>query len=312
MQHARPGSGHFLRLGVVQLAQQARGRNGARVGGEEARHVRPDLQPLRLELGREVGRRRVRAAPPDEYGLRAAFVIAGGVPVRRDEALREHRAVGFREAFLQSRIGREVAVGREVARGLGPVRRAGGAAQRGARVEPARREDVLVEVGRADAGGHQLALRQRLRAEGRRRVACQREALREALERVEVRLPRRALVRSAVVHHAQRLGEVSVLLAEGAQHGRGVVAGGGRLDQLLDAVGDAAERGAHQQRAPAVVEVFARHARDGLPALRRGDAGAAEFEDDGWFAHFVHWLVDRSLTSFAGWWMVFGRRVAVA
>ena len=82
MQHLGAAAGDFLRLVVVQLAQQARGRRGARVGAEHAGHVGPDLQPPRAELRGEIRAGGVRAAATQQHGV--ALAVAG------DESLRDH------------------------------------------------------------------------------------------------------------------------------------------------------------------------------------------------------------------------------
>ena len=59
----------FLRFVVVQRAQQPRRRDGARIGAEQARHVGPDLEARRGQLGREIGGRGVRAAAPKQHRI---------------------------------------------------------------------------------------------------------------------------------------------------------------------------------------------------------------------------------------------------
>ncbi|MCS3825078.1 hypothetical protein GGP85_000509 [Salinibacter ruber] len=98
VEHPRAHRRQLLGLVVVQAAQQPPRRHLARVRREQARHVGPYLGPLGLQLGRKVGRRRVRAAPPEQNGL-----IEG---IARDEALREVDGLrGVGETGLQPRVG---------------------------------------------------------------------------------------------------------------------------------------------------------------------------------------------------------------
>ena len=98
----------FLRLIVMQGAQQPRGRDGARIGAEHAGHVGPDLKPRGLELGGEIRARGIRAAAPEQHG------VAGGVG--GDESLRDDRPARARATRLQRRIRREIAGRRQQAR----------------------------------------------------------------------------------------------------------------------------------------------------------------------------------------------------
>ena len=144
-----PGAagGDFLGLVVVQRAQKARGGRGARVGAEHARHVGPDLQPLGPQLGREVGRRGIRAAAPQQH--RVAVLIAGNESLGDDDR-REPP-----QPLLERRIGRETAHRREHARlGRGAVPLFG--TQHGARIRPGRLESARAQEAHADVRGHQL------------------------------------------------------------------------------------------------------------------------------------------------------------
>ena len=75
MQHLRAAAGDFLRLVVLERAQQPRRRHRARIRAEHARHVGPDLQPARLQLRREVAGRSVGTAATEQHGV--AGLVAG-------------------------------------------------------------------------------------------------------------------------------------------------------------------------------------------------------------------------------------------
>ena len=108
MQHLGAARGDFLRFVVVERLEQPRVRHRARVGGEHARHVGPDLEPPGVQLRREVAARGVRAAATEQHGL--ALGVAG------DEALREQHAAALGEPLLQRRVGLEHTGGGEVVR----------------------------------------------------------------------------------------------------------------------------------------------------------------------------------------------------
>ena len=97
MQNLRAAAGDFLRLVVLERAQQARSGHRARIGAEHAGHVGPDLQAARLQLRREVAAGRVGAAAAEQH--RVAALVA------RDEALRDPDGARRRPALLQIRIG---------------------------------------------------------------------------------------------------------------------------------------------------------------------------------------------------------------
>ena len=114
---------------------------------EHARDVGPDFQPLGAQLGREVGRRGIRAAAPQEHGV--ALVIAG------DESLGDDHRCEPLQALLEGRIGGETAHRREHARlGRGAVPLLG--AQHGARIGPRHVQSVRAQEARADLRGDQL------------------------------------------------------------------------------------------------------------------------------------------------------------
>jgi len=64
-----PAGSDFLRLVVMEGAQQARIRRGARIRTEQAGHIGPDLEPPGRELGRQIGRGGVGAAATEEHRL---------------------------------------------------------------------------------------------------------------------------------------------------------------------------------------------------------------------------------------------------
>src|ERR1700761_7007191 len=77
----------LLGLVVMQVAQQTgcRGRTG--IGAEHARHVRPDLQALSADLGREVRTRSIRTTASQQN--RVAIIVAGNETLSDDD--RRHR-----------------------------------------------------------------------------------------------------------------------------------------------------------------------------------------------------------------------------
>ena len=222
VQHLGAAGGDLLRLVVVQRAQQARGRRGARIGAEHARHVGPDLQPLRAELRREVGRGGVRAAAPEEHGV--AVLVAG------DEALGDDDRGEGVQLRGECRIGREIAHRREHAR-LGAARRAL-RAQHGARIGPRHLEPRRAQEARADLGCHQFPGRQHARARALAHLAHQRHPGGDLAQFREVPL-------DLLAHRdAELRGEPAMALLDGAQLLLLRLSDGG-IQQPLEPVGDA-------------------------------------------------------------------------
>jgi hypothetical protein len=127
MQHLGAVARDFLSLVVVQGAQQARGRNGARVGAEQARHVGPDFQARGRELGGEI-RAEVSEPPRPRSTVSPASLAAMKPCVMMTPSM---------PATLPERpIGREIAGRRQKARlhvGAGTLL----GAQHAARIDPA-------------------------------------------------------------------------------------------------------------------------------------------------------------------------------
>ena len=65
-------------LGVVELAQQARGRDQARIGTVHAGDIGPDLERHGTGAGRKVGGRGVRTAAPQDGGAAIGRLNASG------------------------------------------------------------------------------------------------------------------------------------------------------------------------------------------------------------------------------------------
>ena len=150
MQHLGPIAGDFLRLVVMQRAQQPRTRHIARIRTEHARNIGPDLQAQRSQFGREVSARRVGAAAPEHNGV---AVLVGG-----DEALRDDDPLHGAPARLQPGIGRKIAGrGQQFGpwRGIVPAPRA----QDLPRIDPGGGYALRVQELRAQGGGEQFAHR---------------------------------------------------------------------------------------------------------------------------------------------------------
>ena len=166
VQHLRAAGGDLLRLVVVQRAQQARGRGGARIGAEHARHVGPDLQALRAQLRGEVRRRGVRAAAPEQH--RVAVLVAGDEALGDDDRRRARSSCA-----LERRVGGEAAGRREQARRVVPP--AGRSARSMVRASvQATSSPCGAQEARADLGRHQLPARHDARAGALAHLAHQR------------------------------------------------------------------------------------------------------------------------------------------
>ena len=227
-------------------------------------HVGPDLERARLELGREVGCRGVRAPAAEKHAL--APRVAG------DEALREGNAIDRGKSLLQGRIGVEVAAGREVRAALVGARH-GHRAQQRPGIQPGHGQSLLLQVGGTEPGGQQFAHRHDPGLDPRTDFPDEVDAGHELLQFVEVlaQLPRTV--------HAEAVGQPEVQLLE-------VVDGGpcflvpGTAQELVEPVGDGCEGRVDHDRPKAVGLPLPDQAEDGLPALGSGHAGAAELQDD--------------------------------
>ena len=93
MKHLGAHRGELLRLTVTQSPQQARVRDGSRIGTENAGHIRPDLEFSRRQPGREVG----------GGGVRSTAAKQAGLPIRtgRDETLRDVQGARAGQTPLQ-------------------------------------------------------------------------------------------------------------------------------------------------------------------------------------------------------------------
>src|SRR5689334_16761107 len=99
MQYLCAAGRDLLRFVVMQSADQARGRRGARIRAEHAGHVGPDLDLLRAQLGTEIRGRRVRTTTTQQAGVALA--------VAADESLRDDDWRRRIELRFQSGIRRE-------------------------------------------------------------------------------------------------------------------------------------------------------------------------------------------------------------
>ena len=264
MQHLGATARYFLRLVVVERLQQPRVGHGARIRGEHSRHVRPDLEPTRGELGRQVTGRRVGAAPPEQD--RVALLVA------RDEALRDEHAPGPGQAALQRGIGLEATGRGKVAGTLrGTLPRVG--VQELARVEPVRIEAFTLQERGAEPGRHQLAGRHHPRAQAIAHLADQLYPCRGAPQLREMPFE------LGEVRHGEIAREIAVPLLD-LRHDRFPVAAQRLVEQLLEPVRDSGQRRVHEHRVQAVVQACPDDVRDAPPVADAGDARAAELQHD--------------------------------
>jgi len=264
MQHLGAGAGDLLRLVVVQLAQQARGGRGARVGAEHAGHVRPDLQSHGFQLCSEVRAGGVRAAASQQHGV--ARGIAG------DEALRDDNRGERRKPGRQRRIGREIAGSRQ------PVAACAGAfAHRGeqpcACVPPLRVQTLRAQVARTDLGGHQFAVGHHQRARAIRDLARQVDALGDLAQFGEIS------VQLFAATHTQFVAQLQVTGLNGCKCCF-VFSGQRGRQQPFQSIRDAADGRVHDQNARAFGLALARHRSDVGPIGQVRNARAAELQHD--------------------------------
>ena len=187
MQHLGAAAGDLLRLIVVQRAQQPRLRRRARIGAEHARHVGPDLQRARLQLGREVGGRGIRAAAAEQHGV--ARGIAGDEALRQNDTGQRRRAA---PAAPRRRENRRSPTDNST-RALASARSLG--LQPSARIPPVRRDALRIQVARTELGGHQLAGGHHARARAIADLAHERDAARDLPQHQKVALQLGARVR---------------------------------------------------------------------------------------------------------------------
>lgn len=264
MEDLGPHRGELLGLIVVQMTQHAGRGDTARVGRVQAWHVGPDLDLLRLEAGTEVGRRGVRAASAQEHGF--ALDVGG------DEPLGQVHRLGHGHPLLEGGVRGGGAGGGEVASLRGVARDLLGS-QKLAGVPPARRQFQALEVGRSQAGGHDLAGGHHPSLQAWGGLAGEGEPRGQSLQGVEV------LAQQALAVHLQVAGERQVALADLGQT-LGVPALQGSLPQGFQAIGDAGEGRADDQRAEPFGQAFANLVGDGGPTGGGGDARPPELHDD--------------------------------
>ena len=256
--------GDLLRLVVVQRAQQPRRRRRARIRAEHARHVGPDLQPLRAQLRGQVGGGGVRAAAPEEHGV--ALLVA------RDEALGHDQRCQAGEPLLERRVGLEAALGGQHARApASGLPRVG--AQHAARVRPADLEAARGEKARAEPGRHQLAHGEHARPRAIADLTHQGDARGDLTQLCEVPLDLLA------GGYADLGSQAAVALLDGAQLFLVPLTDGG-VEQPLQAVGDPRDGRVNDQDPRPGAQPFGRNPLDVQPVGESGNARAAEFEDD--------------------------------
>ena len=176
VQNAAARGRDLLSFPVVQASDQPGRRHCLRIRAEEARHVRPVLETPRLEHGREVGGRRVRAAAPEQHGLPSR--VAGNEP------LRDHEALDGRETRFEIGARAEIAAGRQElgALALLPDKRAH---EQLARIVPYRRQADATQVRRAESRRRELPDREHARVHARAHLPHEPHAGDELLEPVE-------------------------------------------------------------------------------------------------------------------------------
>ena len=264
VQHLGAAAGDLLRLVVVERAQET--RTGHRVGirCEHARHVRPDLESPRAELGGEIAGARVGAAAPEQHGF--------ALRVARDETLGQIDHAVARQPPLQLGIGLEVAGRRQEVDALVGVRPLLGA-QQAARVQPLDVEALRAEVRGAEPCRHQLARRHHPRAQTVADLADQLYPRCDAAKFLQV------LLEIGDGLHAELACERTVTLLD-LRHHRGPVAGWRTEQELLQSVGDPRQCRVHDHRPYDLGESHPHDGGDVLPVARVRYAGAAEFQDD--------------------------------
>ncbi len=211
--------------------------------------------------------------------------------VAGDEALRQHDAADRGEAFLQRLVGREIATRRNEARPLGLVaqRRA---FQVVADVEPSDLEPGRAQIRGTELGRGELAVRKHACVHTGAHLANELDAGDDLRQRAE-----------SLVEHLGVDLEVAcegvMLSADLAELLVGVAAGDSGVQQRDQRVGDPDQCRMDDDRANALLEPFTNEARDDRPILRRGDAAAAELQNDpgrlgirgiGGLARAEHWL----------------------
>ena len=264
--------GDLLCLPVAQPPQQSGRRDQARVGGEHARDVGPDLQPSRLEPSREQGRRGVRAPPTQDD--RVPRGILG------DEALSDVDAAFRRRIVdpgLEGGIGCAGTGGREVPApgvpGPGRVGRRGLGREDVAGVEPAGVQPPAPERLHPQLGRHQLTQAQHRRPDPGCRLSQKADALHGLLEPVHLLGHPGGAVQPEAHRHRLRAGPDLVdPVVTPSVHGLG--------HGTLQERGYAGEGGEDEEGSLAVGQTGLGELRHPVPPLRSGNRGAAELEDD--------------------------------
>ena len=264
VQHLCAAARDFLRLVVVERLEQARVRHRARIRREHPGHVRPDLEAAGPDLRGEVAARGVGSAAAEQDGV--------ALRVARDEPLREEHPPAAGEAALQRKVRLEAAGGRQVAGALGSAR-ALFCMEKRAGVEPLYVEALGIEERRAEPRSHEFAGGHYACAKPVTHLADELDARRGAAQvgemTFEIRVGRQAeITREVVVTSLDLFHDGFPVPVERP------------CEQLLEAVGDAGQRGVHQNRTQAFGEAGAYDASDIPPVTDARDAGAAELEYD--------------------------------
>ncbi len=262
MQNLRAVARDFLRLVVMQRAQQPRGGDRARIGAEHSRDIGPNLETHRGQLGGEIRARGIRASAAEQHRFPRI--------VRGDESLRDDHPAERGPRALQSLVRCEVARSRQKARPhVGAMAVLG--MQHRARIHPGGRNSLCVQEGGAQAGGHELAQGHDVRARPIVEAACPFHLRGLGLEL------REKAIEIPGGDHAETLREFAVDRFDSIQP-RTVLTGQRGREQRLQPVGDSGYGRVDDDGTQALVHALTKNARDVVPIGGRRNAGSAEFE----------------------------------
>jgi hypothetical protein len=263
MQHLGTGGGDFLRLGVVQAREQARVGHLARIGGEHARHVGPDLHAARAQQATEQRRRRVRAATAEHRG--AAVAMPG------NEALGQQQARRLRGKTRAPVVVHFAPAGDRQA--PAPVALVGqfDRIQPAARIGPAEIQAPGPEIGSTQGRGQEFALRQHFGLPAERTHAGTR-IRQQSTQRIEALAQHRIGIERKLLHECAMTRDQCI---DARAAVRGTVGNRGQF------VGYTRKRRHHDQHAAvAFLRTFACQFADGVPAMALRHRSAAELEHE--------------------------------
>ena len=265
MQHLGPEIGELRRLGVRQAGDRPGPRHHARVGGEHAAHVRPDLNLPRVERGANQGRGVVGPASPERgrYAVHRRGDVAAQDGNESVVEQRGERGAGALERDGQERFGAAMCCisGETVARvDVAPCH---------ARPSQRRREERRRES---------LAVRRNLVPQCRSPVWLLLDVVEQPGDLAPRRLQSPEQCLPCLRPH-ELVGDARMPLEQGVEARRGAagVAGRRRIRRREQRVSGAGERGDdHHGPRSAMLADYARHA---LHGGRVGHRGPSEFED---------------------------------